>query len=123
MRYVMIAVGGALGAMARYQVGVFVQSRVAAGFPWGTFVVNMTACVIMGLASTLLAERVVGHPNWIFLIPVGFIGAYSTFSTLELDVFRAATEGAWLVGGVYVVSSIVLGYLSLWLGVIVARAI
>src|SRR5207244_10202449 len=69
-RYLMIALGGAAGALARYQLAVMIQSRVPVGFPWGTFVVNVTGCLVMGIATTLLTDRLVVHPNWRFLIPI-----------------------------------------------------
>jgi CrcB protein len=121
-RSAMIALGGALGALARYQLAAMIQARVPGGFPWGTFVVNITGCLVMGVAMTLLAERLVVNPNWRFLIPIGFIGAYTTFSTFEMETFRAVNEGAWLTGAANVVGSVVAGYVALWLGVILARA-
>ena len=122
-RYVMIALGGALGAIARYGVAATIQARVPAGFPWGTFVVNVSGCLVMGVATTLLTERLVVNPQWRYLVPIGFIGAYTTFSTFELELFRANTEGAWLIGGAYLVGSVAAGYVALWLGVILARAV
>jgi CrcB protein len=121
-RYVMIAVGGALGAIARYQLTALVQARTPLGFPWGTFVVNVTGCLVMGVAVTLMSDRLV-HPNWRFLIPIGFIGSYTTFSTFEIDALRAVTEGAWVVGGLYVAGSVLAGYVALWLGIVLTRLI
>jgi len=118
----MIAMGGALGAIARYQLASVVQARISVGFPWGTFIVNITGCLVMGVATTLLTDRL-AHPNWRFLIPIGFIGAYTTFSTFELETFRAVTDGAWLVGGLNVVGSVLAGYVALWLGVVLTRLI
>lgn len=119
----MIAVGGAMGAIARYQLAAMIQARVPVGFPWGTFVVNITGCLVMGIATTLLTERLVVHPNWRFLIPIGFIGAYTTFSTFELETFRAVTEGGWLMGAFNVVGSVLAGYVALWLGVMLTRGV
>jgi fluoride exporter len=119
----MIALGGALGAIARYQLASMVQSRIPAGFPWGTFIVNISGCLVMGIVTTLLTERLVAHQNWRFLIPIGFIGAYTTFSTFEMETFRAVTEGAWLVGGANVVGSVLAGYIALWLGVVLTRVV
>jgi fluoride exporter len=117
----MIAIGGALGAIARYQVAAVVQARVPVGFPYGTFVVNVSGCLIMGFATALLTERLMVHPNWLFLIPIGFIGAYTTFSTFELETFRAVTDGSWPIAGAYVAGSVVAGYVALWAGFIAAR--
>ncbi len=119
----MIAIGGAIGAMARYQVAAVIQARIPVGFPYGTFVVNVTGCLIMGFATALLTERLVVHPNWRYLIPIGFVGAYTTFSTFELEIFRAMTEGAWAVAGANVVASVVAGYLALWAGFVAARVL
>ncbi|PYR66960.1 MAG: fluoride efflux transporter CrcB [Acidobacteria bacterium] len=118
----MIAIGGAAGAIARYQLAAMVQARIPVGFPLGTFVVNITGCLVMGVVMTLLTERLVVHPNWRFLIPIGFIGAYTTFSTFELETFRAITEGSWVIGLGNIAASVVAGYLALWGGVIAARA-
>jgi fluoride exporter len=118
----MIGLGGALGAIARYQVAAMIQARIPAGFPWGTFIVNISGCLVMGIATTLLTERLVVNPNWRFLIPIGFIGAYTTFSTFEFETFRAVSEGAWLVGGLNILASVLAGYVALWAGVALTRA-
>jgi len=119
----MIAIGGALGAIARFQIAAMVQARVPVGFPYGTFVVNVSGCFIMGFATALLAERLVVHPNWRYLVPIGFVGAYTTFSTFELETFRAVSEQAWPIAGANVVGSFVVGYLALWAGFAVARVL
>jgi fluoride exporter len=120
-RYAMIALGGALGAIARYQLTALVQTRMSPGFPWGTFVVNITGCLAMGIVMTLLSGRLQLHPGWRFLIPIGFIGAYTTFSAVEFDTFQAVTGGAVLIGAANAIGSIVAGYAALWLGVTLAR--
>ena len=120
-KYVLIAVGGALGAVARYQVAASIQSRLPSAFPWGTFVVNITGCFVMGVAATVLADRIGTGASWRFLIPIGFIGAYTTFSTFELETYRAVTQGTAFVGGANVLASVVVGYVALWLGVVMAR--
>jgi fluoride exporter len=80
-KYIHIAVGGALGALARYGMGVAVTDRLGTRFLWGTFVINMTACLIPGFSLTYLSRRAGLNAAWRYLIPVGFVGAYSTFST------------------------------------------
>ena len=119
----MIALGGALGAIARYQLAAMIQARIPAGFPLGTFVVNISGCFVMGVVTTLLTERLVVHPNWRFLIPIGFVGAYTTFSTFELETFRAINEGSWVIGAGNVAGSMLAGYIALWAGIVLPRVL
>jgi fluoride exporter len=120
-RYAMIAAGGAMGAMARYALGGLVQEWAGARFPYGTFVINISGCLVMGVVMTLLTERGVVHPNWRFLVPVGFIGAYTTFSTFEYETLLAIEQGAWVIGLGNVLASVLLGFASVALGVMATR--
>jgi CrcB protein len=122
-RLLLIALGGSLGALARYGASFWVQERVSGAFPYGTFIVNISGCLVMGLVMTRLNEGGEVSVNWRFLVPVGFIGAYTTFSSFEFEMFRLAEQGTPLIGLAYLVSSVILGYLALWLGVIIARAL
>jgi len=120
-RFLLIALGGSLGALARYGVSFWIQERASGALPYGTFIVNMTGCLVMGLVMTRLNEGGEVSVNWRFFVPVGFIGAYTTFSSFEFETFRLIQQGLPLAGLVYVVSSLILGYLALWLGVVMAR--
>lgn len=122
-QYLLIALGGAVGAIARYAVALWIQQRTTSSFPFGTFVVNVSGCFVMGIVMTLLTERLTVSANWRFLIPVGFIGAYTTFSSFELETFRAIEQGNWLTAFSYVVTSLVFGFAALWLGVIATRQV
>lgn len=121
-KYFFIAVGGALGSLARYMVGVAVTDRMGSKFPYGTFVINITACLIIGFSLAFLGRRAELSAAWRFLIPVGFVGAYSTFSTFEWETFSNLQTGAFLTSSLYVVLSIVLGLAAVWCGVLLARA-
>ena len=122
-KYFLIALGGALGSIARYWVGSTVASRLGTRFPYGTFVINITACVIIGFSLAFLARRTELSAAWRLLIPVGFVGAYSTFSTFEWETYSNLQTGAFLIAGLYVVLSFVLGLIAVWCGVLMARAI
>jgi fluoride exporter len=122
-KYFFIAVGGSLGSMARYWVGSTIAGRAGTKFPYGTFVINVTACVIIGFFLTLLSTRTELNPAWRFLIPVGFVGAYSTFSTFEWEIFSNLQTGAFLIGASYVVLSLIFGFVGVWGGVMIARMI
>ncbi len=122
-RFLAIAFGGALGALARYGVANYVAARVGTRFPAGTFVVNMSACVLIGFVLTLFARRPQLDPVWRFLVPVGFIGAYSTFSTLEWELFFNIEVGAALIAAGYAAASLAGGLVAVWLGVLLARLV
>ena len=122
-KYLLIAVGGALGSIARYWVGSTVGGRMGAKFPYGTFVINITACVIIGFSLTFLSRRADLNPAWRFLVPVGFIGAYSTFSTYEWETLSTIRTGAFFLGALYAVSSLVLGLVAVWCGSVIAEII
>jgi CrcB protein len=122
-KYLMVAIGGAVGSVLRFWVGTHVSSRLTTRFLAGTFIINMTACFLIGFVITLLAEKTSWSPNWRYLIPIGFIGGYSTFSTFEYETFRVFQEGELLIAGLNVVLSVVVGFLSVWLGVVTGRTI
>ena len=83
----------------------------------------MTACIIIGFSLTYLGKRAGLSPAWRFFIPVGFIGAYSTFSTYEWETLSTLRSGAFALAGLYSVGSLVLGLAATWLGAILAESI
>lgn len=122
-KYFLIALGGALGSIARYWVGSEVASRLGTKFPYGTFVINMTACIILGFSLACLGKRADLSPAWRFLIPTGFLGAYSTFSTYEWETLSTLQTGAFSLAAIYALGSLLLGILATWGGVILAEMI
>ena len=89
-------------------------------FPYGTMIVNLTACVIIGFSMTFLGRRAELIPAWRFLIPVGFIGAYSTFSTYEWETLSHLRAGAFGIALMYAAGSFVLGLAAVWGGSVLA---
>lgn len=122
-KYLLIAAGGALGSIARFWVGSTISGRIGAKFPYGTFVINMTACVIIGFTLTYLGKRADLNPAWRYLFPVGFIGAYSTFSTYEWETLSTLRSGAFALGALYALGSLILGLVAVWGGSIIADAL
>lgn len=115
-----VALGGAAGSCARYAVGRALPTPAHA-FPWGTFLVNLTGCFLLGLLTVFLSE--VWRPGR-YLRPflgVGVLGGYTTFSTVTGEVRGLGAAGAWLLANTYLLDSVVGGLAAVWLGVIVAR--
>jgi CrcB protein len=120
-KYLFIAVGGALGSLVRFWVGSMVANRLGTKFPYGTFVINITACLLIGFSLAVMGRRAGLNVAWRYLVPIGFIGAYSTFSTFEWETFANLQTGAFLVSALYVVLSFFLGLVAVWCGVLAAR--
>ncbi|MFY9753979.1 MAG: fluoride efflux transporter CrcB, partial [Candidatus Acidiferrales bacterium] len=99
------------------------SNRMGTRFPYGTFVINITGCFLIGFVMTLLAERTHWSANWRYLIPIGFIGAYTTFSTFEFETFRSLQDGEILMAGLNVGLSVALGFLAVWLGVVLGKTL
>ena len=119
-KYLYMAIGGAVGSIARYWVGSEVSSRMGTKFPYGTFLINVTACVIIGFSLTYLGKRVELNPAWRFLIPIGFVGAYSTFSTYEWETLSTLRSGAFFLAALYAVGSLLAGLVAVWGGSLLA---
>lgn len=115
-----IGIAGALGALARYGVeGVI--SRRGGAFPWGTFVVNITGALVLGFLFTLLAERFT-IATWLrSALLIGFLGAYTTFSTLSLETFRLLEDGAYALAAANGLGSLGVGMGALYVGVVLGR--
>src|SRR5215213_722227 len=93
--YILIAVGAALGAGARYWVANRVAALLGPGFPWGTLLINVSGSLLIGLALTLLGQRMVADPAYRLLLVTGFLGAYTTFSTFSYETLALLQEGQY----------------------------
>jgi CrcB protein len=122
-KYLLIAFGGALGSVARYWVGSTIAGRAGIKFPYGTLVVNITACLVIGFTLTYMGKRADMNPAWRFLVPIGFIGAYSTFSTYEWETLSTLRSGAFALAAIYAGGSLILGLAATWCGAALAEAL
>lgn len=118
-----IGIGGFLGAVTRYGVAVWIGRRWGRSFPLGTFVINITGSFLIGLLMTLMTEKIIENPQWRLLLVVGFLGAYTTFSTFEYETGALLKDSEWLYAGLNVVLSVVVGFIALKLGEVIAKSI
>jgi CrcB protein len=116
-----IAAAGALGAAARHQLESFVNRHWGDVFPWGTFVVNVSGSLALGVLVGVFARRL-DVPLWLQAgATVGFLGAYTTFSTLSLQVYRSTSTGHAAVALANALGSIAAGVLALYAGILLTR--
>ena len=120
-KYLAVAGGGAVGAVLRYYLGGSALSRVAAPFPVATFFINVTGSFVIGFFLTLAGERLYVNPHVRLAVAVGFVGAYTTFSTFEYETARLVEDRDLLRALLNVVLSFVVGFAAVWLGIIAAR--
>jgi len=120
---VAVAVGGALGALARYGLDRFIEHRVVTVFPWSTFAINMTGCLLVGLAVGALVDA--HHlPAWIRVgAVVGFLGACTTFSTVAQETHDLVDGGHLGLGLVNAVASVALGVGLVAVGLAAGRSL
>jgi CrcB protein len=114
--YLLVALGGALGAVARFAVGDGFARRFGAAWPWGTLFINVTGSFLVAVLAARLTSA-----NLRYLLPVGFVGAYTTFSAYELETLRLFQQGQAQGALLYVAASNVLGFGAVLLGAWVAR--
>ena len=123
MTVLMIAFGGALGAVARYLMVSGAGRMLGTGFPYGVMLVNVLGSFAMGLAVALLVNRAEGYHAAAPFVLTGFLGGFTTFSAFSLDAYMLAEGGRWGAFLAYTAGSVLLSLLGLAVGITVARGI
>jgi CrcB protein len=123
--YLWIAVGSALGGMARFWVGGLVDDRVATNFPWGTIVVNVTGSFVIGFLAAITGPdgRALLNTTAREFTMIGICGGYTTFSSFSLQTLYLARQGELFAAGWNIVLSVVCCLLAVWLGHFAATAL
>jgi CrcB protein len=123
--YTLIALGGAVGSVARFSLNGVVSSQFGATFPWGTLFVNVTGSFLIGFFFTLTEPGgrvfVSGNARQFFM--TGICGGYTTFSSFSLQTLNLARDGEWLRAGANTVGSVIACLIAVWLGHVVASYI
>jgi CrcB protein len=123
--YLWIAFGGALGSVARYALSSFIAHRIGEVFPWGTLVVNVSGCFVIGFFAALTGPdgRVMVSPDIRQFVTVGICGGYTTFSSFSLQTLNLLREGDVARGGGNIALSVVACMAGVWLGAVAAAAV
>lgn len=123
MTYLAIAVGGALGAMSRFGLMTLIGNVASSRFPWGTLIVNVSGSLLIGVLYVLISEKMLLSAEARALLIVGFLGAFTTFSTFSLDALLLVQQGFWLQACAYLMSSVLICVLATWLGMALTRVL
>lgn len=120
MEYLVIGLGGILGANARYLVAGWVTQRFGLAFPWGTFLINISGSFVLGFFMAYMLRHPTYHYSRLFFA-VGFLGAYTTFSTFSLESLQLIQNGRVLLALTYMLGSSVIGLFGAWIGFLLGR--
>lgn len=118
-----VAVGGALGAVARYLLNISPLAGALGKFPLPTFLINVVGSFLIGLLLVVLADRIVVSDAFRMAIIVGFLGAFTTFSTFEMEIYGLLREREFMLGFLYLLLSVLIGFIGVVAGVALGRRI
>lgn len=112
---IVVGIGGMFGAMTRFYIGKFIASKTDSDFSCATFLINISGCMLLGILTNLYMSKEISNTMWM-LLGVGFLGAYTTFSTFGYETIRLIEKKLYTQAGMYVLLSIVLGIFGAWVG-------
>lgn len=120
--YLLVGVGGFVGANARFLVARGVSGLFETRFPWGTFIINISGSFLLGILGTILARKMSPNSEAMRLaLGVGFLGAFTTFSTFEFETHALLDDGSWLSATTNMFGSLLVGLIAVRAGIVVAR--
>ena len=121
LEIILVAVGGGVGATTRYLVSNWAAARIGAEFPYGTLIVNVVGCFIIGVFMTVATERFIVSPYWRLFVTVGFVGGMTTFSSFSYETLHLLQEADIMRAFYNVGLNILVGFFATWLGMSAAR--
>ena len=121
MQYFAIAIGGAAGSVLRFWVSSNVYTLLGRGFPWGTLAVNVVGSLLIGVLTVLLLDRVDLTPAWRAGLLIGFLGAFTTFSTFSIETLDLVEQGEHVRAILNALASVIGCVAAAWFGVLIGR--
>ncbi len=121
MAYIVVFLGGGLGAALRHGINLALARMLGGGFPCATFFINVSGSFVMGLIAAWFAFKGDASQHWRLFLTTGILGGYTTFSTFSLDAALLYERGQLTLAAVYVIGSVVLGLIGLFAGLAVVR--
>jgi CrcB protein len=121
LKLVAVAVGGSIGATTRYVVSTWAAGRFGTGFPYGTLIVNVVGCFIIGAFMTATTEKFMINPYWRLIVTVGFVGGLTTFSSFSYETFKLLEDGSMTLVLYNIFGNFIFGFLATWLGISTIR--
>ena len=122
-KYLIIGLGGFLGANVRYVVSGWAAEKWGASFPYGTLLINVSGSFILGVFLAAVTGRLAIDPRWRLFFAVGFVGAYTTFSTYTYESMQLVLAGGWWPGLLNLLASNALGLAAALLGIALGRSL
>ncbi len=119
--FLIIALGAAAGANARYWLTNWFVQRYGPDFPWGTLFINVSGSLVIGVILTVLGQRLVADPTYRLLLVTGFLGAYTTFSTFTYETVGLVQRGEYLAALLNVLTSVTIGLIAAFGGILLGR--
>ena len=121
MSYLIVFLGGGLGAALRHGINILVGRTLGTGFPYSTFLINISGSLIMGLVAAYFAFKGDASQNWRLFLTTGILGGYTTFSAFSLDVAVLYERGEIASAAIYILGSVVLSIAGLFAGLYLVR--
>ena len=121
MKWFLLAMGGAAGALSRYLLGGLIFQILGTRFPWGTLVVNVIGCLLIGFLGTVAGGKVIENPQLRITLFAGFLGAFTTFSSFSFETWVLFKDGEMGLGGLNVLLSLMLGFFALGIGIFLGK--
>lgn len=120
---VVVAVGGGIGAVARYLVSNWAAERYGAVFPYGTLIANIGGCLVIGLFMGLVTERIIVNPYWRLLVTTGFLGGLTTFSSFGYETIKLVGDGNFNLAVLNILLNVVIGLAATWGGIALSKLV